>query len=223
MKKSSLLEQLQTIIREESALFAALAKVDSTPWAKLPEDANISYSEFKEWWDSAEKSWIWHRSSRTMLQKVIGACLLCILCVLSQFSCFRVLCIQMEQDFKNADKDADGKLTQDEVSLYLSKASLPDVAKQNLVSLYDLRIPNVVESKTATPIPSAKPIQELVDVIIKNAIKAGKIGDMKVEPAWYCVQSSFLFPSFSWLCCLSGMRSSSRHCQSRMNSCLLSC
>jgi hypothetical protein len=70
MKKSSLLEQLRTIIREETALFAALANVERTPWAKLPEDANISYSEFKEWWDSAEKSWIWHRSSRTMLQKV---------------------------------------------------------------------------------------------------------------------------------------------------------
>jgi hypothetical protein len=118
--------------------------------------------------------------------------------------------LQMEQDFKNADKDADGKLTQDEVSLYLSRATIPDVAKQQLVSLYDLRIPNVVESKTTTPIPSAKPIQELVDVIIKNAIKAGKIGDMKVEPAWYYIQYCSAFSLQLPMLFLSplGMRSS---------------
>lgn len=91
----------------------------------------------------------------------------------------------MEQDFKNADTDEDGKLSQNEVLRYLNQATLPQTAKQQLLSLYDSRIPESIgESKNNPPVSSAKPIQELVNVIIDEAIKKGRIDELRVEPHW---------------------------------------
>src|SRR4051812_18165259 len=68
--------------------------------------------------------------------------------LLHKFDYFGVFVLQMELDFKAADKDADGKLSHAEISVYLKTASLPQPVKQHLASLYDTRIPNVVDSKS---------------------------------------------------------------------------
>lgn len=71
LDRDAIVQELKAILKQESALFGSLAKLDSVPFlsGQQSNGEKIPYQEFANWWDSPA-SWIWKRSSRTILTKV---------------------------------------------------------------------------------------------------------------------------------------------------------
>jgi hypothetical protein len=91
----------------------------------------------------------------------------------------------LQQDLRSADKDGDGKLSQSEVALYLHRSGLPAETKQLVASLHGARIPTTVDSKAATLHPPAHPIEEVVQVILQEAVQNGRVPRLTDDVRWY--------------------------------------